>query len=176
MRRGPPPRAGCGGPESSCSRRKRELIKLRGLHPIIEIHLAHRSWHIGAAKIQAVAIDGFIQRLRLSLKEDAVKYAKPPAAPKFKQKPKSSGNSGGLTMTDQLPCPNSGGLTNAAQPLFKYRGVRSDISPSWAKGCDVKDNMGDMTLQGSGGINQNTMSSSRLPRKLRACAGGSQPI
>ena len=84
----PPAHAGRRNPESSGSRGRREIVKLRGLRPLRRMHRSRRGAYKSEKKVLPDDTDGFIQGLRLSLAEQAAKYV--PKSPQAKWKGKSN--------------------------------------------------------------------------------------
>ena len=56
--------AGCKFDADQCLQGKRELIKLKGLRPVINRNLIRRGGHRGNKKIAISGIDGYVQSLR----------------------------------------------------------------------------------------------------------------
>ena len=80
--------AGCKAPNGECPRGKHEVIKTKGLHNLIRMHLARRGGHKAEKKIPVKDIDGTVQNLRSQLTEEDMKYQR---RPKAKMQPKAGG-------------------------------------------------------------------------------------
>ena len=90
--------AGCKAPNGTCPRGKHEVIKTKGLHPLIRMNLARRGGHRAEKKIQIRDIDGHVQSLRAQLAEEDSEYQR---RPKAKPQPKAGGG-GVLDVPDAL--------------------------------------------------------------------------
>ena len=62
-----PSHAGCRCPADNSSRGKHEIIKTRGLHPLISMRLERRGGHLAGKEIPPKNADGHLQALGLQL-------------------------------------------------------------------------------------------------------------
>ena len=69
---------GCKSADGTCRRGKHEVIKAKGLRPLIRMHMARRGGLRSEKKIPVKDIDGHVQNLRLGLNEEDLKYRKKP--------------------------------------------------------------------------------------------------
>ena len=86
--------AGCHNPAATRARGKRDVIKTRGLHPLIKMHLV-RGFHRSEKRINPADVDGYFQGLRNALKEETQQHPKVHIKSKATYKPKASGSNGG---------------------------------------------------------------------------------
>ena len=69
--------AGCSNPEGSCARGRHEIIKTRGLHLLIRMHLARRGGRKSEKRILPADVDGHVQNLRLQLTQQDAQHIPP---------------------------------------------------------------------------------------------------
>lgn len=70
---------------------RRELVKFRGLRPLMRMRHARRGGRKSEKKIPPADIDGYIQGLRLPLAEQDNKHVSKPPHPKGRWETKASG-------------------------------------------------------------------------------------
>ena len=88
-----------------CHRGKREVVKTKGLRPLIRMHLARRGGHRAEKKIPTKDIDGHVQNLRVGLSEEDLKFRKKPG--KWVETTKAGGEQRNYSVTQ---------LGDASQP------------------------------------------------------------
>ena len=113
--------AGCKAPNGTCTRGKHEVIKTKGLHPLIRMHLARRGGHRAEKKIQIKDIDGHVQSLRDQLTEEDLEYQR---SPKSKSQPKAGG--GVLDIPDTLTHVETASVVDGGNAADK---ILTDINP-----------------------------------------------
>ena len=82
---------GCKSADGICRRGKHEVIKVKGLRPLIRMHMARRGGHRSEKRIPAKYIDGHVRSLRLGITAEDPKRRKKPE--KWKETTQAGGDS-----------------------------------------------------------------------------------
>ena len=132
--------AGCANPESSCARGKHEVIKTRGLHPLIRMHLARRGGHKSEKKILPADVDGVAVSLRAALAEQDKQYVpqtvvvESPPTKNIRPKGKGKSKASGVNRVNLRYQPrDTAASPTVTQPGTKCSSVISEEAPPFTK-------------------------------------------